>query len=491
MHNTKTQLKAEPRNPVVVVLGHIDHGKTTLLDTIRKTNITAKESGGITQHLSAYEVLLPHGKKITFLDTPGHETFSKMRARGARVADIAILVVAADDGVKPQTKEALNTIREAGIPFVVALNKADKPTSDIDRAKSQLAEAGVLVEGWGGTVPVVAISAKEGTGVDDLLETVLLMAELAELSGDPNLPGVGVVIESYLDSRRGPSATLLITNGTVRKGTFVRAGDAVAPVRILENTRGESIDEAGPSTPIVIAGFTFVPPVGMPFESYTSKAEAEERARDTEAVSQQVASSAEVGIMIKADVLGSYEALSDQIQKIVPPDLAVKFFRGGVGDIGEADVKTMAAAKTAFIIGFRARVKPAVKDLAERFRITVRTFDIIYEAVDWVREEFTKLVPKKVVREDVGKLVVLKVFSSSQAGRIIGGRVKSGRVPAGRRFEGLRGDDRVCSGSIKSLQKNKAPIAELREGDEGGLLVDTPKAIEERDTLQFYYEREG
>ena len=481
----------QPRPPVVVVLGHIDHGKTTLLDKIRETSITARESGGITQHIGAYEVVW-HDKKITFLDTPGHETFSKMRARGARVADIAILVVAADDGPKPQTIEALAAIRQADIPFVVALNKIDKPTADSDRAKSKLAEAGVLVEGWGGTVPVAAVSAKDGTGIEELLETVLLVAEMAELSADPALSGEGIVIESHLDSQRGPSATLLVTNGSVRKGAFVQAGKVWAPVRILEDTSGEAINEAGPSTPIVIAGFSEVPPIGILFQSHATKADAEKNAQAVVGVQQeQNLNQAEIGVMVKADVAGSLEALADEIKKATPEEIAVRFFDGGVGEITEGDVKTMAAAKTAFLIGFKTKAKPAVMDMALRVGVAIRTFDVIYEAIDWIKGEFTKLVPKKVVREEVGKLLVLKTFSATGGGRVVGGRVKSGRVPKGARFDVLRAGEKVFAGSVAGLQRNKIAVDELSEGEEGGLLVHTPKAIEERDSLVFFHEREA
>ena len=481
----------QSRPPVVVVLGHIDHGKTTLLDKIRSTNITARESGGITQHIGAYEVVW-HDKKVTFLDTPGHETFSKMRSRGALVADIAILVVAADDGPKPQTIEALAAINESATPFVVALNKIDKPSADIDRVKSKLAEVGVLVEGWGGTVPVVEISAKEGRGLDELLETVFLLAELAELSSDFTLPGEGVVIESHLDSKRGPSATLLVTNGSVNKGLFIRVGKAYAPVRILEDTSGKAIDTAGPSTPIVIAGFSAVPVVGMQFHTYLSRAEAEGGTESVVPVAQEKDSSrAEIGVMIKADVAGSLEALMDEIKKLVPTEVPVKFFDGGVGEITEGDVKTMAASKTAYLVGFKTKARPAVLDLALRAGITLRMFDVIYEAIDWFKGEFAKSIPKKVEREDLGKLLVLKTFRATGAGRVIGGRVKSGRVPKDARFDVLRAGEKIFSGSISGLQHNKVAADELSEGEEGGLLVHVPKAIEERDTLVFFYEREA
>ncbi|MBI4121364.1 MAG: GTP-binding protein [Candidatus Ryanbacteria bacterium] len=301
-HNNPTEKQTRP--PVVVVLGHVDHGKTTLLDKIRSTDVAAREAGGITQHLGAYQIEWQK-KPITFLDTPGHETFSKMRSRGAAVADVAILVVAADDGPRLQTVEALSAIQSGKIPFVVALNKVDKPTADIDRAKAKLAEIGVLLEGWGGTVPVVALSAKEGRGIDELLETVFLLAELAELSYNPAAAGEGVVIESHLDSKRGPAATLLIRDGVLRRGAFVQAGTALAPVRIMEGTDGNALDEASASMPVVIAGFSEVPLVGVQFALFSTKREAEERAEASRAAAGMQGKSfgkAEIGVMIKADV---------------------------------------------------------------------------------------------------------------------------------------------------------------------------------------------
>lgn len=478
----------QSRHPVVVIMGHIDHGKTTLLDYIRKAHIVAGESGGITQHMGFYETGW-NGKHVTFLDTPGHETFSKMRARGARVADIAILVVAADDGVKPQTKEALGAIDEAKIPYVVALNKIDKPTADPDRVKSELAASGVLLEGWGGTIPCVLISAKEGKNIGELLETIFLLAELEGLTTDPTKPASGVVIESHLDSRRGPAAVLLITNGSLRKGMFVSAGGAQAPVRILENSDGDAIDIAEASSPVSIIGFNAVPPVGAEFRAYSSKDEMEQDSKETP-ITRAQDNGAEIGIMIKADVAGSLEALTDEMRKIIPANLPVKFFAGSVGDITESDIKIISSAKKGFIIGFRTKAKTNVEELAFRFGLTVKTFDIIYEALDWVAKELAGLVPKKLVREDAGKLIVLKVFSASSAGRIVGGRVREGRVPKDAVFEVIRNSEVVARGSIIGLQHNKKAVEQLREGEEGGLLVHSGKAIEERDILQFFYERE-
>ena len=492
MTNTHTKQPHVVRHPIVVIMGHVDHGKTTLLDCIRKTNIVAREAGGITQHLGAYEINW-NGKQITFLDTPGHATFSLMRERGAHVADLAILVVAADDGVKPQTKEALEAIKKAGIPFIVAINKIDKTSADIERVKGTLAEAEVLVEGWGGTVPCVPISAKSGEHVDELLNTVLLAAELEELTAELDVPAEGVILEAHLDSRRGPTATILVTNGTLTRGSFILCGETFAPVRIFESVNGEAIEKAGPSTPVRVAGFNEVPRVGTLMKTFESKAELEKDFKVIEALKRkkEVAKAGEVGILVKADVIGSLEALEAEFKKIIPEGLEVTIFDGGVGEIGEADVKLISAAKRAIIIGFHTKVKSNILELAERLKVEVKLFNIIYEAIDWTKERFDELRPRKIMRVPTGKMIVLKVFKSNSHGRVVGGRVREGRVPKDAQFEVLRGDEVVARGHIKGLQKNKAEAEELVEGNEGGLLVEVSRAIEERDVLQFFYEREA
>lgn len=489
MDKKEKQLSSFVRHPVVVVLGHVDHGKTTLLDYIRKSNVVARESGGITQHLGAYEIEW-NKKKITFLDTPGHASFSKMRERGAHVADVAIVVVAADDSVKPQTIEALGVIQKAGIPFVIAINKTDKPASDIDRVKADFAQAGALVEGWGGSIPVVAISAKEGTNIDGLLDTVLLVAELEELRCDPSKPAQGVIIESHLDARRGPSAVLLVTDGTLKKSEFVLAKDAFAPVRILEDVLGHPVDSVSPSSPARVAGFNKVPVVGNLFTTFRTKDELEKNIKTAD-TTQRDDIAADVGILIKADVAGSLEALESEIKKNVPSELPVKFFEGGVGEITEGNVKSISSAKTGMILGFRTKAKPNVCDLAERFNVSIHTFDVIYEAVDWIRERMENLKPKILVRENTGKLLVLKTFRSKTGGRIIGGKVNEGKVPKDANFEVTRQENIVARGYVMNLERNKAGVDVLREGEEGGLLVSSPKAIEERDVLVFFYERES
>ena len=322
---------------------------------------------------------------------------------------------------------------------------------------------------------------------------MFLLAELSELKADLSLPASGVVIESHLDARRGPSAVLLITNGVLKKGVFVRAGDVYAPVRILENSEGDDIDSAFPSQPVTVVGFSAAPPVGSPFQAYETKHELEEKLQRAEVadIQREKTVSSETGVMIKADTLGSYEALLGEIQKVVPPEISVSFFAGGAGEVTEVDIKNISSAKHAFIVGFHTKVKKGALDLAVRFNVEVRMFDIIYEAIDWVKIELQKLVPKKIVREELGKLLVLKTFGSSSAGRLIGGRVREGRVVSDARFEIMRQGESVGQGSIASLQKNRIPVRELSSGEEGGLLVHAPKSIEERDVLVFFYEREA
>ena len=353
------------RPPVVVVMGHIDHGKSTLLDTIRKSNIVDAETGGITQHLSAYVV--PHTTKdkaqetITFLDTPGHAAFQKMRLRGADVADVAILMVSAEDGVKPQTLEALESIKAANIPYVVAINKIDKPGADIQRTKNTLVENEIYIEGMGGDIPFTGISAKEGTGIDELLDLVILTADLADLKGDTNAPAVGKIIEGKMDTKRGNTATLLVTNGTLKSGDFVVSGTSYSPVRIMEDFKGESVKEASLSTPVRIVGFTSIPEVGAEFTTVSSKKEAEVLVTEVEnakPIDQSMNTRSRlplVPILIKADVLGTIDAIEHELEKFESDRITVKVIDTGVGDITASDVQNVAATPDAIIVGFNVK----------------------------------------------------------------------------------------------------------------------------------------
>ena len=509
------------RPPVVVVVGHIDHGKTTLLDYIRKTAVAEKEAGGITQGIGAYQVTVnPQGepsprasgasrgiprsarddfanRKITFIDTPGHEAFSAMRQRGTHVADIAVLVVAADEGVKPQTEEAIRIIRDAELPFVVAVNKVDKPNADPTRVKKQLAERSVLVEGFGGTVPVVELSAKTGQGADALLETILLLAELEELSTDPAKPGEGVVIESHLDPQRGATVTLLIEDGTVEEGNWMLIGEQVAPVRIFENFLGQTLAAAGAGEPIRIVGFGRPPELGERFLAAKTRAQAEAIAaaaagapgpRPRAANGASPAAKTIVNIILKADVLGSREALESALAAIASPELSNRIVKSGVGDINESDVKLAAATKNTFIVGFRVKMPAPIKELAERTGVTVVSGEVIYDLLDAVRATMLALAPAEVSRVELGTAKILALFRAERSKQIVGGRMESGKILKGARFDAIRNNVRIGGGKVVELQSQRKPAEEVPEGQEFGILADAEISIAVGDTLAVFTE---
>ncbi|MBI5742540.1 MAG: translation initiation factor IF-2 [Candidatus Niyogibacteria bacterium] len=504
MNKQPTEQNLIARAPVVVVVGHIDHGKTSLLDFIRRANVTEQESGGITQHIGAYETTVATktgaAGKLTFLDTPGHEAFSEMRSRGARVADIAILVVAADEGVKPQTEESIRAIKKAELPFVVALNKMDKEGANPDRVKMALAEKEVFVEGYGGNVPCVPISAKKGTGVEELLETVFLLAELEDLKADAAASAEGVVIESSLDQRRGNAATLLIQNGTLRAGEFVAAGKAIAPVRIFEDFKGHVLKEATFSSPVRIVGFSELPAVGASFKAYPSRKEAE---RALEEVAQAAVvvkkSDTEVAVggvkmttvplIIKADVSGSLEALLGELKKFNSEKLAVKVLRSGTGLIGEDDLKAALGAKDVIVLGFRVGIEKNVLESLKESKVTHGTFQIIYEASDWLKAELEKRLPQETERVNEGRAKVQKLFKKTGAKQVVGGRVLEGALVAGGRFNILRNDHPLGEGRILELQSGKERAERVESGSEYGLLVTSEITIAPGDILEIFTER--
>ncbi len=484
------------RPPIVVVLGHVDHGKTKLLDTIRKTRVAERESGGITQHIGAYQATT-HNRLITFLDTPGHEAFTAIRSRGCRVADIAILVVAADESVKPQTKEAIAIIQEAGIPFVVAINKVDREGANPQKVKQDLAQESVLVEEWGGTVPAVEISAKNATGIDDLLDMVLLVADLAELPDERTAPGEGIIIESHLDKRRGFVATALITKGTVRTGDWVSVGTMVAKIRSLEDFTGVPITEAIPSQPVLITGWSETPIIGHPMHARASKEEAEE-ARDTnmsiaplfqflkETMAETPQYEKTLPILLRADVTSSLEALESALRAIRSTRVGISVLDYGVGSITDADIRT-ARTSHATIFGFRVSAGASVEKLAEREKVPIQTFDIIYELVNAVREAMAGLLEQEVVATAQGKLRILAVFKKEGRSCIVGGRVTSGKISRGTL---LRVGD-IYVGKLTQLQHNKEDAADVREGLEAGLRIDVTGAqreIGEGDVIEAYTE---
>jgi len=472
--NKNEEQKLKSRPPVIVVLGHVDHGKTTLLDYIRKAKVAEKESGGITQHIGAYEIEFKD-QKITFIDTPGHEAFSAMRYRGAKIADIALLIIDSVEGIKQQTKEALEHIKKVGIPMIVVLNKIDKQGANVIKAKQQLAELGILVEGFGGDIPVAEISATTGQGVDDLLEVIILLAEMEDLKADLTVDASGVIIETYLDKNRGPTATVLITSGILKKGDIVGTNSAVAKIRFLENFQGEIIDASYPSMPVVILGFDVVPRVGEAFkifpdiesaQSYVAKKVKKEK----ELPSEVLESNKKIlNIILKADVLGSLEAI-ENVLKGLPQDLVViRIFKAGAGDISETDLKLASSGK-AVIIGFRVGVDSLIKRIAEKDGIMIFNFNIIYDLIQKVREMMQGLLKPETKRNQISGLEVLAVFKPVEKGQVIGCRVKEGFMKKGVMAEIYRDEKLIDKGKILELQKNNIPVNEAKYGEEIGML---------------------
>ena len=498
MAKTKEQPKIL-RPPIVVIMGHVDHGKTKILDYIRKTKVAEGESGGITQHIGAYEIE-HNGKKITFIDTPGHEAFSAMRSRGARVADIAILVVASDEGVKPQTKEAITIIKNARIPFVVALNKIDKPEADPQRVRAELAEQEVLVEGWGGAVPIVEVSAKTGDHIDDLIETILLVAEVEEIGKtDGNVP-LGVVIESHMDHKRGATATLLLREGTFEKKDVLLIGGTVETMKIFENFRGEALTRATASMPIVLSGLTSVPVIGQEFRAFATKEAAAEHRESQEKLEDTKKASPEepatdgrplLAIILKTDVSGSREALEEIVVSLQFPEVGNTLLKNEVGDVNESDVKLAASATHSAIFAFRVATPPVIKQLAENTGVIIISKDVIYEILQAVKEHMSLLIPPEVRKTEIGRAKILAIFKSSMSSRqVVGGKVESGRLKRGGKIDVMRSKEIIGTGKITGLQQQKHEADEVMPGAEFGLMTDCPAPITAGDTLVVFVEDE-
>ncbi len=501
-----------PRPPIVVVMGHIDHGKTTLLDFIRKTKITEKEVGGITQHVGAYEVKIKDktGKErlITFLDTPGHEAFSKIRARGAKTADVAVLVVAAEEGVKPQTEEALAAIKEAGLPFVIAVNKIDKESANPDKVKKEFSEKGAFVEEWGGNIPCVNISAKTGQNIEELLELILILGDLEELKTNPDESASGVILESHIDGKRGLTATLLIQNGRLKQGMFVASKTSISPVRIFEDFLGKSIKEASASSPVRIVGFNGLPEAGAEFRAYDSRKEAEAAARkyltqmEEKAVKHANPEIPEVEglpagrqekllipIVIKSDVIGSKEALEKELEKLSGGDeeqkVAFNLLRSAIGDINEDDIKLASSGKKSVILGFNVKCPESMKLLAERLDVSVQIFDIIYKMEDWLKEEMEKRKPLEQKEEVIGKIRIIKLFGAEKNKKNVGGEIISGKAMTDRYVKIFRRDFLLGDGHMMEMRKFQTTIREAGEGEQIGLLIQTKTDIALNDTLEI------
>lgn len=492
--NAKTE-QSKTRPPIVVVLGHVDHGKSTLLDSIRKTNTVAGEAGGITQHVAAYEVVHPYegaDRRITFIDTPGHAAFQAIRARGASVADIAILVVAADDGVKAQTLEALSAIKDAGIPFIVAINKIDKPNVDLARTQNSLLEKGVYLETLGGDVPWAAISAKAGTGVPQLLDLILLVSELNDFRANADVPARGYVIEAHVDQKRGIAATLIIREGALESGMTVVAGVALSPVRIMENFAGKTISYAGPSMPVVVVGFNSLPEAGAEFIAYASKREAEVARSKNVAVVRPAIQAQNIGederyflpIVVRADTAGSLEAIATEVGKIGDQFRGISIIQSGIGDISENDIKAAIAASAPVVFGFNARLDTTAAALARQHGVQFENFSIIYELTARLQALLKEHAPKHTKERLLGSAKILKVYSSRKDEHLIGGRVRSGLINAKESIHLMRAGARVGSGEIISMQSARKQVQDVGEGGEFGAQVVFSAKPHEGDTLE-------
>ncbi len=477
------------RPPIVVVIGHVDHGKSTFLDFVRKTNVVAGEAGGITQHIGAYEVITGSGRKITFLDTPGHEAFRGMRSRGASVADIGILVVAANDGVKAQTLEALDAIKKAGIPFVVAINKIDLETANPERVKQELSEKEVYVEGYGGDIPCALISAKHGTGVAELLDIVLLVADMAELNGDHSVPGSGVVVESHLDGKNGAQATLVIRDGTIKKPCFLVAEGAITSVRGMQGSDGAQLAEASFSSPILVSGWNIPPNVGAVFSTYATKRDAEVASIDSGRVRKENRFADEddravLPVLVKADVAGTLEAILGKLAGMDHEKLRLKIVASGVGPVSENDVRTAGSGEKAIILAFHVRADRFARDLAETLGVEMHSFDIIYKLLEFINERFVASVPKAMVTEMQGKARIVRIFSSTKTKQVIGGAVLEGTLRKDAEFRIIRNEHEIGRGDIVELQHMKIPVPSVEAGSQFGALVVTKMPLAERDIVE-------
>jgi translation initiation factor IF-2 len=500
--------RLRPRPPVVTVMGHVDHGKTLLLDAIRKTDVVSGEAGGITQHIGAYQVH-QNAQMITFIDTPGHEAFTAMRARGAQVTDIAVLVVAADDGVMPQTIEALDHARAAGVPIVVAVNKVDKPEADPMRVRTQLAEAGIQPSEWGGDHEFVDVSAKTGQNLDKLLETVLVVAELQELKADPEGKARGVTIEAHLDKGRGPVATVLVHRGTFRVGDAVVCGSAHGRIRAMFDENGLPVEEAPPAKPVQVLGWQKVPEAGDEVRWVEDEKDArrlaqerEARQRAAELVAAQPATSladlliaaregeiSELNMVLKADTQGSLEALSEALEKLATDEVRIRTLRKGVGAVAESDV-VLAQASQAVVVGFNVRPDAKAREVAEKEGVDVRLYRVIYQAVDDLKNALSGLLAPAEEEVELGRAEVRAIFNVPRLGRVAGCYVTGGTVTRGARARLVRDGTVVYEGRIASLRRFKDDVREVQEGFECGIGLENFQDVKEGDVIEAFEVRE-
>ena len=495
------------RSPIVVVMGHVDHGKTSLLDAIRKSNVTTGEAGGITQHIGAYQVSI-NGEAITFLDTPGHEAFTAMRARGAQVTDIAVLVVAADDGIMPQTVEAINHAKAANVSIIVAINKIDKPTANPDKVKQELTEYGLVPEEWGGDVICVPVSAKTGENIDTLLEMINLVAEVQELKANPNRMATGTVIEARLDKGRGPVATMLVQNGTLHTGDVIIAGAALGRVRVMLDDRGNRIQAAGPSKPVEITGLAEVPAAGDTFHAVEDERLAKElvEQRKHEAKEEQFSAyrkvtldnlfsqisegeMKELPIIVKADVQGSVEAVKQSLEKISNEEVRVKVIHGAVGAVSESDVM-LANASNAIIVGFNVRPDPVAKEMADREDVEIRLYRIIYDAINEITDAMKGMLAPKYRDVDLGRAEVRLVYKISSVGTVAGCYVLDGKLARNAKIRVVRDGIVVAEDEMSSLKRFKDDAKEVAKGYECGVTLEKFADIKEGDIFEAYITEE-
>ena len=489
------------RPPVVTIMGHVDHGKTTLLDTIRKSNVAGGEAGGITQAIGAYSVKC-NDKLITFIDTPGHAAFTEMRARGASITDIVIIIVAADDGVMPQTKEAIDHAKAAGVPIIVAINKIDKPEANVERIMTALVENGLTPEEWGGDTIVNKISAKTGIGINELLENILLVAEMEGYKANPNRYATGAVIESKKDSKVGSTATLLIQNGTLRLGDPIVIGNYFGKVRTLKNDKGQNIVEASPSTPVEVTGISEVPSAGDKFMAFESEKQAKQIAEERTLRSKEKDSNfsgmtledlfgqiqtgiKEINVVLKADVNGSLEAVKNALEKIDVEGVRVKVVRGAVGGITESDI-VLASASNAIVIGFNVRASGKTIDTAKEYGITIKTYDIIYKVVEEMEAAMKGMLEPVYEEKVTGTLEIRQIFKFSKVGLIAGCHVTSGIVKNNQKARILRDDVVVYNGSVKTLQHEKDQVKEVKKDMDCGITLENCQDYKENDIIEIY-----
>lgn len=480
-----------PRPPVVVVMGHIDHGKTKLLDYIRMhggekaapgggepRSVTEREAGGITQHIGAYEII-HQNRKITFIDTPGHEAFSKMRSRGAKVADIALLLVAADEGVKPQTLEAYEHIKEANIPFIVVINKIDKPEANPEKIKQQLTEKSILLEGWGGNIPNQEVSAKTGKGLPELLDLILLATDVAELKGNPKKLAEGIIIESFLDHQRGQTTTILIKDGVLALSDYLVTEEEVAKIKNMEDFHGEKIISATFSSPVLISGFKKLISPGLPFIAKKLRTDAVKAfeqmlslkpRRKVGAPTKTSEKTQNFNIVLKTDVGGSKEAMENILSKLNFPEISLKIIKSEVGDINESDIKFAVSTNSA-LIGFKVFLNPILEELIQKNKIKIISGDVIYDLETKIKEAMSDKLSPEIKKIDLGKLEVLATFQQVPGRQIIGGKVISGKIKKGAKIDVLRQNKKITSGKLSQLQQNKQNTDEVSQGKEAGILL--------------------